>query len=157
MNFLHIVIFNIKFGSEFPLFSATRLEVSKIDHVVIGLRRKIFEMLPLLSPSILYHHILILLRLLENSESALRNSWHPGYGENIFVAITLLTWPAQVYNIISVGRRTKIYKVWTRNGGKNWGWCWKKWQEHSFFGVNAREVIAEYPSARLDELDLIKK
>ena len=45
--------------------------------------------------------------------------------------------------MLEVGRRRKIYKKWTSNGGDNWGWCWKKWQEHSFVGDNAREDIAK--------------
>ena len=61
----------------------------------------------------------------ENPESALRTSWHPGYGENIFVAIPPFTWPNQVSNIFGVGRGAQIYKKWTINGGENWGWCWK--------------------------------
>ena len=32
----------------------------------------------------------------EKSESALQTSWHPGYGENIFVCVPLLTWPNNV-------------------------------------------------------------
>ena len=71
----------------------------------------------------IYHHILPLSRLRKISECALRTSWHPGYYENIFVAIPLLTCPAKVPNIIGVGRGTQIYKNCTSNGGNNWGWC----------------------------------
>ena len=56
-----------------------------------------------------------------------------------------------------VGRGSQIYQYWTINEGENWGWCCKKWQEHSFISDNARETIAENPSALLDELDLIQK
>ena len=69
----------------------------------------------------------------------------------------LLTWPTQVSNIFGVGRGPQIYKTWTSNDGDNWGWCCKKWQEHSFVSDNAREAIAENQSARLDELDSIQK
>ena len=46
----------------------------------------------------------------KNSESALQTSWHPGYGENIFVAVPLLTWPTKMSNLFGVGRGTQIYK-----------------------------------------------
>ena len=71
MNFLHSVLFAIKMGSEFSLLIATRLSVSKIDPEVIGSSRKMCEMLPSLSPNILYHHILLLSKLRKHSESAL--------------------------------------------------------------------------------------
>ena len=83
MNYLHLIIFTVKMGLESPLFSATRLKVSKIDPVVIGSSCRRCEMLPLLSPSILYYHILPLLRLQKNSASALQSSWHPGFDEKI--------------------------------------------------------------------------
>ena len=67
MNFLHSVLFNTKMGSEFFLFSATRLKMSKIDPSVILSSCKICEILPLLSPSILHHHILPLSILQKNS------------------------------------------------------------------------------------------
>ena len=71
MNLLHSFIFNVKMVSQFFHFSATSLIAGKIDPAVIGSSRKICEMLLLLSPSILYHHVLSLLRLWKNSESAL--------------------------------------------------------------------------------------
>ena len=40
----------------------------------------------------------------ENSQSALRTLWHPGYDENIFVCGALLTWPNRVSNIFGFGR-----------------------------------------------------
>ena len=83
--------------------------MSKIYPVVIGSIHKRYEMLLSLSPSILYYHILTLSRLGKNSESALRTSWNPGYGENI--SVPLLTWPNQVSNLFGVGRRLQIYKI----------------------------------------------
>ena len=141
MNFLHSVIFNVKMGSGFSLFSATSLIVSKIDPAMIVSSRRIFEMLPLLSPSILYHHILTLLRLRKHSASALQNSWHPGYGEKN--CSPLLIWPDQVSSLFVVVSGLQIYKNWTSNGGDNWGLCCKKWQDHSFLSYNSREAIAE--------------
>ena len=123
MNFIHSVPFTIKMGSEFPLFGATRFVVIKIYPAVIVLSRKRCEMLPSLSPSILYHHILSLSRLWKKFESALRNLWHPGYGKNISVAVPLLTWPTQVSILFGVGKGTQIYKNWTSNGDNNWWWC----------------------------------
>ena len=108
-------------GSEIYLFSATRLAVSKIDPTLIGSIRKISEMLPSLFPSILYDHIPPLSRLRKNSESAFQTSWHPGYGENIFLTIPLLTWTTQVSNIFGVGRGTQVYKNWTSNEGNDGG------------------------------------
>ena len=55
------------------------------------------------SPSMLYHNFLPLSRL--------QTSWHPGYGENFSVIITLLNWPTKVSNISGVGRVTRIYKT----------------------------------------------
>ena len=69
-------------------------------------------MLPSLSSSILSHHILPLSRLTKNSKSSLRTLWHPGYGENKFVCVPLLTWPTQVSNLFGVGRERKS----TKNG-----------------------------------------
>ena len=121
MNFLHLVLFTIKMGSEFSLFGATILAVSKIDPAVIGSSSKRCEIIPLLSPIILYHHILPLLRLRKSYESALWTSWNPGCGENISVVIPLLTRHTQVSNILGFGRGKQIYTNWTRNGGENWG------------------------------------
>ena len=67
MNFLHSVLFTVKMGSEFSLFSVTSLTVSKIAPAVIGSSRKRCDMLPLLYPSIFYHNILPLLRLQKSS------------------------------------------------------------------------------------------
>ena len=116
MTFLHSVLFTVKMGSEFSLFGAARLAVSKIDPAVKGSIRKRYDMLHLLFPSLLYHHILPLLRLWKNSENALRTWWHLGYGENIFVLDPLLAWPTWVSNLFSVGRGPQIYKNWTSNG-----------------------------------------
>ena len=63
MNFLHYVVFTVKMGLEYSLFGETSLTVSKVDLTVIGPSRKRCDMLPLLSPSILYHRILSLLIL----------------------------------------------------------------------------------------------
>ena len=60
INFLCSVLFTIKMGSEFSLFSTKRLAVIKIDPAVIVPGRKSCDMLSLLSPSIFYHHILLL-------------------------------------------------------------------------------------------------
>ena len=114
--------------------------MSKIDYLLIGSIRRICDMLTLLSPIILYHHILTLSRLRKNSESALQNLWHPGYVENIIICGTLLTWPTQVSIIFSVGKGPQIYKNWTSNGGDNLGDA-EKCQKHSFVNDNAREVI----------------
>ena len=54
--------------------------------------------------------------------------------------LPLLTWPTQVYNRFGAGRGPQLYKHWNVNGGDNWGWCYKKWQEHSFVSDNEREV-----------------
>ena len=42
------------------------------------------------------------------------------------------------------------------NGGDNWRRLCKKWQEHSFFGDNAGDAIAENQYDQLDESDSIK-
>ena len=107
--------------SELSLFSATRLSVSKIDHAVIVSSRKICGIHPLLSPSILYRHILPLSRLQKISEIALRTAWQPGYGENSFVWVPLLTWPTQVSNLFDAGREPQIYKNGLAMGVKIWG------------------------------------
>ena len=78
-------------------------------------------MLPSLSPIILYHHILPMSVIRKNSESAFQTLQYPGYGENNFVCVPLLTWLTQVYNIFGVVRGTQIYKNCTCNGGGNWG------------------------------------
>ena len=67
------VLFTVKMGSEFSLFSATCSTVSKIDPALIVSICKICEILPSLSPSILYNHILSLSRLWKNYESTYRN------------------------------------------------------------------------------------
>ena len=108
-------------GSQYSLFSATRLAVSKIYPEVIGSSRKICDILPLLSPSIFYHHILPLSTLWKKFESEPRTSWHPGYGKNIFVCVPLLTWSTQVSSIFGVGKGPQIYNNCTNNGGNNWG------------------------------------
>ena len=107
MNFLHSVLFTVAMGSGFSLLSAAILTVSKIDPAVIGPSHKICEILPLLSPNILYHHILPLSRFLENYEGALQTLWNPGYGEKSFVC-PLLNWPAQVSYLFGVGRGPQI-------------------------------------------------
>ena len=66
-------------GSLFYLFSATRLSVSKSYLGVIWSSCKVCEILPVLSPSILYYHILPLSTIWNCFASALQNSWHPGY------------------------------------------------------------------------------
>ena len=91
-------------GSVLSLFSATRLALSKIYPTVIVSSGRICDMIYFLSPSILYHHILPLSRPHKSSESALRTSWHPGYGENIFVWAPILAWPTQVSNLFGIGR-----------------------------------------------------
>ena len=63
MNFFRLVLFTAEMGSGFPLFSETRLEVIKTDTAVVGSSRKIYEMLPSIDLSLLYHNILPLLRL----------------------------------------------------------------------------------------------
>ena len=75
MNFLHSVIFTIKMGSWFSLFSATRSVVIKTGTAAIVSRYNIYDTIPSLSPSILYYHILTLLILYKNSASALRGTW----------------------------------------------------------------------------------
>ena len=52
----------------------------KIYPAVIGSSHKIYDMLPYLSPSILYHHILPLSILQKKSEIALRTLLHSGNG-----------------------------------------------------------------------------
>ena len=152
MDFLHSVLFAVKIGSAFFLFSATRLAVIKIYPTVIESSHKRYEVLPSLYPSILYHHILPLSRLKKNSESALQTLWHPGYGEK-HICGPLLTWPTQVSNLFGVGRGPQIYKNWTSYGGDNWGWCCKKWQEHSFVRDNTCEAISENRSDWLEYSD----
>ena len=49
------------------------------------------------------------------------------------------------------------FKVWDSNGGDNWGWSWKNWQEQSFVGDNPCESISENWSAPLEKLDYIQK
>ena len=120
MNFLHSFLLTVKMGSEFSLFSATSLAVSKIDPTEIVSSRKRSCMISSLSPSIMYHHILPLSRLREISEIALRTSWHPGNGD-FFVTAPLLTFPTKASNLFCVGRKTQIYKNWIINGGENWG------------------------------------
>ena len=151
INFLHLVLFTINMGSKFPLFSTTGSAVSKIDPTVVGSSRKRFEMLPWLSPIIFYRHIVPLSRLQKNSESALRTSWYPGYGEFFLFCGPLSTWPTQVSDILVVVRGPQTYKNWTSNGRENWGRCIKKWQEHSFVNDNANESVAENWSDRLYE------
>ena len=133
----------LKWAQDFSFFGVTRLAVSKTYPAVIGSSCNIYEMLPLLSRSILYHHILPLLRLRKNSASALRTSWHPGYDENIFICGPLLPWPTCMSNLFRVWRGPQIYQNWTIGGGDNWGWCCKKWQEHSFVSDNVCEAIAK--------------
>ena len=60
-------------------------------------------------------------------------------------------------NIFFVGRGTKIYQYWARNGSENWGLCCKNWKEHSFVSGNACETIAENWSDQHDKLDSIQK
>ena len=72
--------------------------------------------LPLLSPLLLYPHILPLSRLPEKSASALQTPWHPGYDENISFCVPHLTWPTWVSNRFGVGSRPKICKKSTRMG-----------------------------------------
>ena len=67
-------------------------------------------------------------------------SGNPWYGEKKFIYGPLLSWTTQVSNLLGVGRGPQIYKNRTNNGGDNWGWCCKNWQEHSFVSDNAREV-----------------
>ena len=114
-------------------------------------------MLPLLSPRILYHHILPLLRLRKNSASALLTQWNPGYDEKHFIFGTLLTWTAQVSNIFGVGSGPQIYTNGNSNGGEKQGRCYKNWQEHSFVSDDVCEAITENWSAQLDESDSITK
>ena len=38
----------------------------------------------------------------KKSASSLQTSWHPGYGEEIFVTTPLLTCPTQVSNVLGV-------------------------------------------------------
>ena len=52
----------------------------------------------------------------------------------------IFTWHTEMSNIFGVGRGPQIYKNWTSNGGNNWGWCYKKWQECSFVSDYTREV-----------------
>ena len=92
MHFLHSIIFTVKMGSRFSFFDATRLAVSKTDPSVIVLSRNIYEMIPLLSPNILYHHIFPLSRLRKQSACTLWTSWHPGYNEKNSICGPLLTW-----------------------------------------------------------------
>ena len=128
----------------------------KTDPAVIASIHKRSEMLPSLSPSILYHHILPLLRIRKNSVGELQTLWHTGYDENNICA-PLLTWPTYVSNILGVGRGTHTYQYWTINMGDNWGQCCQNWQENSFVTDNAHESVAENWSARLDKSDLIQK
>ena len=74
MNFLHSIILTLKMGSQLSLFSSTRLVVSKIDLEVIVSSHIISEIIPSLSPSILYHHNLTVLRLCKHSASSLQTS-----------------------------------------------------------------------------------
>ena len=150
MNLLHQVIFIIKMGSSFTLFSATRLSVSKIDPAVIWSSRKIYDMISLLSLSILYHHILPLVRLWKDLKVHFELSGTQDM-VNFFVCNSLLTSPTQVFSIFGVGRGPKIYKNWTRNGGENWEWCWKSVKNTHLLvitrGVNGLDL---YSTATVD-------
>ena len=122
MNFLHSVIFTVKIGSGFYFLSATSLTLIQIYPEVIVSILKVFDMLPSLYPSYLYHHILPFSRLQKVFESALRTLWHPGYVEIFFlICAPLLTCPSEVFNLLGVGRGPQFYKKWTSNGGDNWG------------------------------------
>ena len=66
-------------GSKISLCSSISLTLIKLDPEIIGSRRKVCDMLPLLYSSILYHHTLPLSILWIYSESALQNLCHPGY------------------------------------------------------------------------------
>ena len=87
--FPHSVIFTVRMGSGLYLFGARRLAVSKTYAAVIRSIRKISEMLPSLSPIILYHHILPLSKLQKKSASAFQTLCQPGYNENIFICVRL--------------------------------------------------------------------
>ena len=63
MNFLHSIILTVIIGSVFYFYGRTSLVVIKTYPSLIGSKRKICEMLPLLLLIILYHHILTLSRL----------------------------------------------------------------------------------------------
>ena len=127
-------------GSEFSRFRATSLTVSIIDPAVIWSSREICDMLPSVSPSILYHHILPLSILRKKFWKCTLKFVVPRIWWKEIVCIPLLTWPTKVSNLFGVGRGAQTYKNWTINGGENFGWCCKKWQEHSFVSGNAHEV-----------------
>ena len=83
--------------------------------------------------------------------------WQPGYGKNVFDCGPLLTWSTQVSNIFGSGRWPQIHKNCTSNRGDNWGWLFKRWQEHSFISDDTHEAVSENWSAQLDELESIIK
>ena len=114
-------------------------------------------MLPLLFKSIFYHHLLPLLRLWKNSKSALWSSWYPGYGGNMFVCVTLLTWPTQVLNLFGGVREEKIYKKCTKNGTKNWGWCWNIGKNTHLLVIMRMRLLQIFLYIWLDELYPIQK
>ena len=62
-----------------------------------------------------------------------------------------------MFNIFGVGRGAANLDNCTSNGADNWGWCCKKWQEHTFVSDNACEAIVETWSAQIDKLDYIEK
>ena len=92
MNFFHHILGAMEFKMHLQNFSEvstragcggtiylgiTRLALIKTYPAVIGASHKISETIPLLSPSIFYHHILPLSRLQKNYEIALQTSCHP--------------------------------------------------------------------------------
>ena len=123
----------------------------------MGSSLKRYKIIPQLSPSILYHHILNFLRLWKNSASELQTQSHPGYDDFFIICIPVLTYPTYVYNIFGLESGPQIYRYWTRNGGDNQWRCCKKWQQNSFVTDNAREYIIENCSTRPDEPESIKK
>ena len=74
-----------------------------------------------------------------------------------FICVLLSTCPTNMANLFVVGRGLQIYKNRTSNGGNNWGWLYKKWQEHLFVIDNVREAIVRIWSDRPEESYLIKK
>ena len=110
------------------LFSAKKFVVIKKDPSVIVSIRKRYVILPSLSPSKLYHHILSLWRIRKNSANALQTLWHPRYEKNPFWAhfkpsllrcliYLVLEWKRKSTNIV-LARGVKIGYD-TEKSGKN--------------------------------------
>ena len=124
MNLPNSIILTVKMGLWFYLFRETRLSVSKTDPGVIVASRKICEMIPLLSPSILYHRPLPLLRLWKILQVRFELCGTQDTTK-LIICTPLLTWTTYVFNRIGVVRGLQNFKTWIINRGENLGWFWK--------------------------------